>query len=268
MNVSPMNRPATLPPARRPGRLQRGIRAGGWWSLTAFALVVIVFLAWANTVRVADRAAADQVFANPNVSVTDTPTAVILAPVDDTVGAEDTGLVFIPGARVDPYAYLYKLAGTVERTGVTVAIAKPVLNLAILDQRPLSTFTGAVPDVSTWFVGGHSIGGVRACMLADDPAVAGLVLFGSYCAAPPQRSDLRVLSISGSADGLSTPEDIADSADLLPSDTRFVEIEGANHARFGDYGVENGDGVATASTDVVAAEISRELAEFLTERTP
>jgi hypothetical protein len=250
---------------RRPGRLRRGIRAGGWWSLTAFVLVVIVFLAWANTVRVADRAAADEVFANPNVTVTDTPTAVIIAPADDP---GDIGLVFVPGARVDPYAYLYKLAGTVETTGATVVITKPVLNLAILDRRPLSAFTDAVPDVSTWFVGGHSIGGVRACMLADEPAVAGLVLFGSYCATAPERADLRVLSLSGSTDGLTTPEDIADSADLLPSDTSFVEIEGANHARFGDYGVENGDGVATTSTDAVAAEITGQLTDFLAAQAP
>lgn len=260
-----MIQPGGTTEARRRGRLRRGIRAGGWWSLTAFVLVVIVFLAWAHTVRVADRAAADEVFANPNVTVTDTPTSVVLAPADD---AGDIGLVFVPGARVDPYAYLYKLAGTVEDTGVTVVITKPVLNLAIFDRRTLSTFTDAVPDVSTWFVGGHSIGGVRACMLADDPAVAGLVLFGSYCAAAPERTDLRALSLSGSADGLSTPEKIADSADLLVPDTRFVEIEGANHARFGDYGVENGDGVATMSTDAVAAEITRELTEFLTQTTP
>ena len=260
-----MTQPDSTTEARRPGKLRRGIRAGGWWSLTAFALVVIVFLAWANTVRVADRAAADEVFANPDVTVTDTATSVVLAPAG---GAGETGLVFFPGARVDPYAYLYKLAGTVETTGLTVVIAKPVLNLAILDQRPLSTFTDAAPGVTTWFLGGHSVGGVRACLLADHPDVAGLVLFGSYCAAAPERADLRVLSLSGSADGLSTPEKIADSADLLPSDTRFVELEGANHARFGDYGTENGDGVATRSTEAVATEITRELSDFLAPSTP
>ncbi|HSP74829.1 MAG TPA: alpha/beta hydrolase [Cryobacterium sp.] len=260
-----MTQPSSQAEARRRGRLRRRIRAGGWWSLTALGLVVIVFLAWANTVRVADRAAADEVFANPNVSVTDTPTSVVLAPAD---GAGTTGLVFFPGARVDPYAYLYKLAGTVETTGLTVVIAKPVLNLAILDQGPLSTFTDAAPEVSTWYLGGHSVGGVRACLLADDPEVAGLVLFGSYCAAAPERTDLRALSLSGSVDGLSTPAKIADSADLLPADTRFVELEGANHARFGDYGVENGDGVATTSTDAVAAEITRELSDFLAAPVP
>lgn len=256
-----MTQPSSLTEPRRRGRLRRGIRAGGWWSLTAFALVVIVFLAWANTVRGADKAAADLVFSNPNVTVTDTHTSVVLAPADST---RDTGLVFFPGARVDPYAYLFKLAGTVETTGLTVVIAKPTLNLAILDLRALSTFTDAAPEISTWYVGGHSVGGVRACLLTDGPEVAGLVLFASYCAAPT-RSDLRVLSLSGSADGLSTPEQIADRSGLLPGDTRFVEIAGANHARFGDYGVENGDGVAGRSTDAVAAEITRELSDFLAE---
>ena len=260
-----MTQPDSTDEARRRGSLRRGIRAGGWWSLSALAVVVIVFLAWANTVRVADRAAADAVFANPNVTVTDTSTSVVLAPAD---GAGHTGLVFFPGARVDPYAYLYKLAGTVEATGLTVVIAKPVLNLAILDRRPLSTFTDAVPEVTTWYLGGHSVGGVRACLLADNPEVAGLVLFGSYCSAAPERTDLRALSLSGSADGLSTPEKIADSANLLPSDTRFSELEGANHARFGDYGTENGDGVATRSTDAVAAEITRELSDFLAPSAP
>ncbi|MBC7442104.1 MAG: alpha/beta hydrolase [Ramlibacter sp.] len=259
----------TASAATRRSRMRRRTRVIGWWSLAALALAVVVFLAWANTVRTADRAAADLVFDNPGVTVTDTPTSVVLAPVD---GGGDTGLVFIPGARVDPYAYIYKLAGVVESTGVTVVVAKPVLNLAILDRRPLRAFTDpaadAAPGVDTWYVGGHSVGGVRACMLADDPDVAGLVLLGSYCAAAPSHPGLRALSLTGSADGLSTPEKIADTADLLPADTRFVEINGANHASFGDYGLENGDGVATLSRDAAAAQITRALTAFLTEPTP
>ncbi|WP_144831664.1 alpha/beta hydrolase [Kocuria rhizophila] len=36
------------------------------------------------------------------------------------------------------------------------------------------------PQVNDWFVGGHSMGGVRACRLA--PESEGLLLLGSYCA--------------------------------------------------------------------------------------
>ena len=248
----------------RPGRILRRVRLIGWAALASFVLAIVVFLVWANTVRTVDRGAADRVFGNPAVSVTDTANAVVIAP---KTGASGVGLVFVPGARVDPYAYLYKLAGTVEETGLTVVITKPVLNLAILDLRPLDTFTTVAPGVTTWLVGGHSLGGVRACLYADQPQVAGLVLFGSYCAAPLARDDLPVLSLTGSADALSTPAKIADTAGLLPADTRFVEIPGANHARFGDYGVEVGDGTATASTDAVAAAITRDLTAFLADST-
>ncbi|MBG6059729.1 pimeloyl-ACP methyl ester carboxylesterase [Cryobacterium sp. MP_M5] len=248
----------------RPGRILRRVRLIGWVALAAFVLAIVVFLVWANTVRTVDRGAADRVFANPAVSVTDTANAVVLAPKS---GASGVGLVFVPGARVDPYAYLYKLAATVEGTGLTVVITKPVLNLAILDLRPLDAFTEVAPGVTTWLVGGHSLGGVRACLYADQPQVAGLVLFGSYCAAPLARDDLPVLSLTGSADALSTPAKIADTAGRLPADTRFVEIPGANHARFGDYGVEVGDGIATASTDAVAAAITRNLTAFLADST-
>ncbi|TFD77715.1 alpha/beta hydrolase [Cryobacterium fucosi] len=259
-----MSRTATTGESR-PGRILRRVRLLGWLALSSFVLAIVVFLVWANTVRTVERGAADRVFRNPAVSVTDTANAVVLAPRS---GASGVGLVFIPGARVDPYAYLYKLAGTVEETGLTVVIARPVLNLAILDLRPLDTFIRVAPSVTTWLVGGHSLGGVKACLYADQPQVAGLVLFGSYCAAPLTRPDLPVLSVTGSADALSTPGKIADTAGLLPADTTFVEIPGANHARFGDYGVEIGDGIATATTDAMAAAITRDLTAFLADSTP
>jgi hypothetical protein len=184
----------------------------------------------------------------------------VLAP---TGVASATGLVFIPGAKVDPYAYMYKLSEIVERTGATIVITKPTLNLAFFDQRPLSTFTADAPGVDRWFVGGHSLGGVRACMLADDPAVAGLVLLGSYCANDLADSGLEVVSISGRRDGLSTPAKIADARQLLPTDADFVEIEGLNHAGFGDYGKQPGDNSATISTDEQRDAITDALATVL-----
>jgi hypothetical protein len=233
----------------------------GCTALVALVLGVVVFLVWTQLVLPADRDAAQAVFDNPRVSVTDTPESVILTPSGDPA---ETGLVFLPGAKVDPYAYLATLAGTVESTGLTVVITKPTLNLAFFDQRPLSAFTAAAPDVGTWFVGGHSLGGVRACMLADTAAesgtpVSGLVLFGSYCASPVAE-DLAVLSLSGSADGLSTPAKVDAAAGLLPEDATVVQVEGANHAAFGAYGAQPGDGVAT----ITPAEAQQAITDALT----
>jgi len=151
-----------------------------------------------------------------------------------------------------------------------VVITEPTLNLAFFDQRPLSTFTSEAPDVSEWYVGGHSLGGVRACQLAQvgtdaaaDPEVVGLVLFGSYCANDLSDSGLAALSISGSEDGLSTPEKIDQAAHLLPADTIFVVIEGGNHAGFGAYGPQPGDGEVTIPDAEIRAQITDALAPFL-----
>jgi hypothetical protein len=228
--------------------------------LAAFIVVIIAFLVWANIVQQGKRPAALAVLSNSAIVVTSTDHSIVLTP---SSGATGEGLVFIPGAKVDPYAYMFKLSGIVEKSGLTVVITKPILNLAFFDQRPLSLFEADAPNVTTWLVGGHSLGGVRACMLATDPSVTGLVLFGSYCANDLSTTSLKVLSISGSNDGLSTPAKIDSTKSLLPSSTVFVQIAGANHASFGNYGAQSGDGVATVSSDAVEAKITQALQSFL-----
>lgn len=220
-------------------------------------LVVVAFLFYASLVLRGDREAALEAWSNPAVSIVSTDHSIVMTPTGENSGQ---GLVFIPGAKVDPYAYLAVMAGSVEQ-GLTVVITKPTLNLAFFDTRPLETFTADAPEVGTWFVGGHSLGGVRACMLAEQ--TAGLVLFGSYCANDLADSGLDVLSIAGSKDGLSTPEKIAEAAPLLPSAATFVEIEGLNHAGFGDYGRQSGDLDATIDRPEARAAITTTLTEWL-----
>lgn len=238
----------------------RRLRIGAVAVLVVLVLVVVGFLVWANMVMQGDRTRAIEVWTNDRVAVTSTEHSVVIEP---TGVASGVGLVFIPGAKVDPYAYMFKLSGIVERTGATIVITKPTLNLAFFDQRPLDTFTADAPGVDSWFVGGHSLGGVRACMLADSPDVTGVILFGSYCANDLTESGLEVLSIAGSRDGLTTPEKIADARPLLPTDAELVEIEGLNHAGFGDYGAQPGDRTATISSDTARDEITDALAGVL-----
>ncbi|WP_043710430.1 alpha/beta hydrolase [Leifsonia aquatica] len=235
-----------------------GIVAG--WVAGVLVLVVVGFLGWANTPMMGERPAAIEAWTDSAVQIRDAGDAVVMAPTGHTSGE---GLVFIPGARVDPYAYLYKLSGAVAETGLTVVITKPTLNLAFFDTRPLSTFTSLAPDVDEWAVGGHSLGGVRACQLADDPVVKRLILFGSYCANDLSQSGLAVLSIGGEHDGLSTPAKIEGAAHLLPSDATFVEVPGMTHAQFGDYGLQPGDGTATISDDQARDAITAALVSVL-----
>ncbi|EQM78255.1 MULTISPECIES: alpha/beta hydrolase [Microbacterium] len=234
------------------------------WSV-AIVLVVAVggVLAWTQIgVMAAEPEPLASVRENPAITVTDADQGIVLAPAD---GRSDLGLVFIPGAKVDPWAYAAILQGLAEE-GVTVVITRPWLNLAFFDPRGLDAFTSAAPDVDVWGVGGHSLGGVRACQLADDADA--LVLFASYCANDLSGTGLPVLSLSGSEDGLSTPEKIADARDQLPADADMVEIEGASHASFGDYGPQDGDGTPTISRDEMHAEVTRLTDEFLAPLSP
>lgn len=200
--------------------------------------------------------------ADDRIVITDDSAGIVMAPAPDAVvqAPTDAGLVFIPGAKVDPWAYASILSGLVTSDGMTVVITKPWLNLAFFDLRPLTAFTDLAPDVDAWLVGGHSLGGVKACQLAPD--ADGLVLFASYCANDLSDSGLPVLSLSGSEDGLSTPQKVADAQHLLPSDAVMVQIPGASHASFGDYGVQPGDGTPTATDAEVEAVVVQQVGEL------
>lgn len=231
------------------------------WGLVAVLVLGIGgIVAWSQIgVMPAEKEPLASVRDNTAIHVEDAEQGIVLTPAD---GDSEVGLVFIPGAKVDPWAYAPILQSLAE-DGVTVVITRPWLNLAFFDLRGLDAFTSAAPDIDDWAIGGHSLGGVRACQLAADAEA--LVLFGSYCSNDVSETDLSVLSISGSEDGLSTPDKIDAARDLLPADAEMVEIEGASHASFGDYGPQAGDGEPALSSDEMHSEVSRILVPFMAE---
>lgn len=160
------------------------------------------------------------------------------------------GLILYPGGRVDYRAYA-PLAQAIADHGYLVIIVRMPLNFAILDADAAADVITAQPKIQHWAVGGHSLGGAMAAnfVYTHPDAVDGLVLWAAYPASNNDlsRSGVRVVSISGTLDGLTTPEKIAASLPLLPPDTIFVAIEGGNHAQFGWYGDQSGDNPAAIS---------------------
>ena len=77
-----------------------------------------------------------------------------------------------------------------------------------------------------------------------------------------------MLSISGSADGLTTPADIEASKAKLPPTTTYVVIEGASHSTFGDYGTQPGDGMGAGDRAAQQAAIGKATQIFLASLTP
>lgn len=239
-------------------------RALRWtaWVVAVVVLLAVVFLVWANIVMQGTRSAALQVWRDDRVSVRDAGDSVVMTP---TGTADGKGIVFIPGAKVDAYAYMATFRQVVA-SGTTVVITKPTLNLAFFDLRPLATFERHAPEVRTWAVGGHSLGGVRACQIAKD--ADGLLLLGSYCANDISRSYIDVLSISGSRDGLSTPAKVDAARGLLPTTATMTEVQGSNHADFGAYGAQPGDGTATISRADARRQITEAIETWVTALPP
>jgi dienelactone hydrolase len=158
------------------------------------------------------------------------------------------GFIFYPGGRVDPRSYAPS-AREIARNGILSVIVPMPLNHAVFSPSRASDVIAAYPEIDTWVIGGHSLGGSMAASYAaaHPDTIDGLVLWASY---PPSGSDLSTLetaavSIYGTLDGLIPIETYTDSLTRLPAGTRLLPIEGGNHAQFGWYGAQAGDHPAT-----------------------
>jgi hypothetical protein len=171
---------------------------------------------------------------------------------DPNEGAEDTGLILYPGGHVDPRAYAPAARSIAEQGHLVVIVPMP-LNLAVFGANKADKIIEAYPVVISWVIGGHSLGGAMSARYAfrHPEKVQGLVLWASYPAGTDDlhASGLRVASIYGTRDGLTSLEDIRTSETLLPADTLWIEITGGNHAQFGYYGPQSGDLEAEISMD-------------------
>ena len=176
-----------------------------------------------------------------------------------------TGVIIYPGGHVDPRAYA-PLAKEIAREGYLVILPPMPLNLAFTGINVADEIMQASPEIEHWYVGGHSLGGAMAAEYAADNAekIDGLFLWASYSAESTDLSlipGLKVLSIYGTEDG--GAEEIRLSRERSPEDVVWVEMDGANHAQFGWYGIQPGDGIATISREEEQAWILRETLAFI-----
>lgn len=164
----------------------------------------------------------------------------------------DVGLVFYPGGKVSPEAYAPPLR-LVAEAGYPAWIVPVPSGLAIFGVERGDWALEEGDDVDRWVFAGHSLGGVGAAFYTHKhpELVDGLVLWASTTTRGKDLSDadLPVTSVFASEDGLFTREDWEESLQYLPADTTLVEIEGGNHAQFGDYGEQDDDLPASISPE-------------------
>ena len=160
----------------------------------------------------------------------------------------ETGIVFYPGGKVVAEAYaplMHELADQ----GLFCVVAKMPFNLPFFKIDAASAVLDAYPNVGTWYAGGHSLGGLTVCQWAADNSsrISGIILLGAYTSVDLSGTNLRMLQIYGTNDNVMNRDNLAESQSLMPADSQVVELQGGNHAQFGDYGSQDGDGEAEIS---------------------
>lgn len=188
--------------------------------------------------------------------------------VDDTIvyapDKANTGIIFYPGGKVEYTAYI-PLMQECAAEGILCVLVEMPFNLAVLDIDAAEGIQEMYPDVETWYIGGHSLGGSMAAsyLSENEESFKGLILLGSYSTADLSETALEVLSIYGSEDKVLNNEKYDENRTNLPDDFAEVVIEGGCHAYFGMYGKQDGDGTPTISNSEQIDQTANAIVEFI-----
>lgn len=228
--------------------------------LVVIALLSSVFAIYVNDYYHADMSAIDAIAPVDNVTIqkinNDT---IIYSPKDATLG-----LIFYPGGKVEYTAYI-PLMQALSDKGILCALVKMPFNLAVLDINAADRIKEQYPDITNWYIGGHSLGGSMAATYIKENtnSFKGLVLLGSYSTADLSDTQLKVISIYGSEDKVLNIEKYNEYKINLPPDFKEYVIKGGCHAYFGMYGVQDGDGVPTITNNEQIRITTKEIIAFI-----
>ena len=140
----------------------------------------------------------------PSLTV-ETSDWLIFKPAEQAV---ETGLIIYPGGRVDPISYT-PAAAAIAQQGYLVVITPMPLNLAVFDANRALAVMDAYPEIRSWAIAGHSLGGAMAANFTrqNHTLIDGLILWAAYPAGSDDLSNLviRVVSIYATLDGLFYP---------------------------------------------------------------
>ena len=233
-----------------------------------------VFVVWS---LIAYRASGDAHAAartDARVDVSRQPSGIwYFKPLQPTA-TKPVGLVFFPGALVDPTAY----------APITRLVAEQGYPSFIVELPKRGAFGGAESGElsarvratlrderlpKTWVAAGHSRGAVVASTVASEshPGLSGLVFIGT---SHPRDVDLSKLTIPvgkivGTRDGLASPDEVEANMPKLPPSTHWTWVDGGNHSQFGWYGFQPGDRRATISADSQRGVMMRAVLDVMRE---
>jgi hypothetical protein len=226
----------------------------------AFLIIVSIFLVYVSDYYHTDSAMVETFIENKEVEKSVLYDGAISYKTNDS----DVGFIFYPGGKVEFSAYeplMYELA----LNGITCILIEMPFNLAVFNVNAADKAMDYFPNISSWYIGGHSLGGTIAATYLEKNynKFDGLILLGSYSTSNLKNTDLKVLSIYGSEDKVMNKEKYLKNKDNLPNDFTEVVIEGGCHAYFGMYGKQDGDGNPSLSANEQISLTAKYIQDFI-----
>ncbi|SEW43805.1 alpha/beta fold hydrolase [[Clostridium] fimetarium] len=195
------------------------------------------------------------------VTITYKDDMIIFSP---EVDSKKVGLIFYPGAKVEYISYA-PLMTKLAQKGVTCVLIKMPFNLAVFNVNAANKAINELSSITTWYISGHSLGGAMASTYAANNAdkLSGIILLGAYPSSDLSKTNLKFLTMYGSNDNVLNKNKLSETKSNAPSNSLYFEIEGGNHAGYGNYGDQKGDGTATISADEQQNIVTEKIVGFI-----
>ena len=229
--------------------------------LVVFVVAAASFAYYVSDYYHADSTAAAALKSTESYNVTDADGSITFI---STQNKSSTGIIFYPGGKVQAEAYS-GIASKLAAKGYTTIIVKMPFNLAFFGVNSADDVIAKHPEISSWVIMGHSLGGVFASEYAvnHQDKIKGVVYLAAYPSTNASNATFKALSIRGSLDGLTTSQKIDESKNKFPVNTTFITIPGGNHYNNGNYGPQAGDNNSTITRDEQQNETVSYIIEFL-----
>jgi hypothetical protein len=159
--------------------------------------------------------------------------------------ATKKGAVFYGGGKVESAAYAPLCAKLAEQ-GYKVFLPRLPYHFAFFEINAVDRYLSSHEEITSWYVFGHSLGGAMLGEYASShyAQLKGIAFLGAYSEKNLSKTPLECATIYGSNDGVLNRQKYQENLKNLPENYREKIIEGGNHASFGDYGKQTGDGLS------------------------
>ena len=149
------------------------------------------------------------------------------------------------------------LLSRLAENGIDVCLVKMPFRLAIFG---LNAAERVMKEHASdrWYIGGHSLGGAMSAVFAEKHDLDGVILLAAYPTGPVEEP---ILLLHGSEDGVLNLDRVSSASEF--GDVKEYVLDGGNHAQFGNYGPQKGDGVPAITAEEQQEETVRLILEWM-----